>query len=100
MNALMFWRARPGAAKGTGPQLCGAMIGPPGGTVPLADWPLLTERCTAPATVTTQFRCREGHVDSVDKCDEHSRNGEDQICGYCATAGNRVPVTVSIMRRL
>ena len=53
----------------------------------------------APAEVIVKFRCPRGHSGQNAKCLPCNRS-ERQVCGYCAEAGDRVDVTVTIVQYL
>jgi hypothetical protein len=78
------------------------MLAPVGGYPPgrLQDCLLLDEKCMAPAEVIIAWRCDRGHSSMTAKCEPHSRNDGTQFCGPCAIAGDRVPVTVRVVRTL
>ena len=78
------------------------MLAPVGGYPPgrLRDWLLLDDKCMATAEVIIAWRCDRGHGGMIAKCEPHSRNDGTQFCGPCASAGERVPVMISLVGTL
>lgn len=84
------------------PERCEATLAPVGGYPPgrLRDWLLLDDKCMAPAEAIIAWRCDRGHSGMTAKRELHSRNDGTQSCGPCASAGERFPVTVSLVGKL